>query len=253
MPLTVAVFLVGVALVGSPLFFKKTGVIQERGILGGPSPSFVASAEGAELGQVALIASGAETVAPSGNGSIALAATPDAIQNGVVEDTASAINPSFMFLQAGADQAAGQSGVAGILESGSASTTPAKLPNYNRDFIMPASGYNWGVLHNYNAVDISNSCGTPVVAAADGLVVPDENIPDVPGGWNDGYGNFVLIQHSFGNNVTTRYAHLESVSVQIGDYVKQGQVIGLMGETGDATGCHLHFEVIGAKNPFVKS
>lgn len=128
----------------------------------------------------------------------------------------------------------------------------ASLPNYSSEFIMPANGYNWGILHHYNAVDIANSCGTPVVASAEGLVVPDDSIPNTLGGWNDGYGNFVLIEHPFGGNVETRYAHLQSISVSIGDYVKQGQVIGLMGETGDATGCHVHFEVIGAQNPFAK-
>ena len=127
------------------------------------------------------------------------------------------------------------------------------LPNFDANFVMPAEGYNWGILHNYNAVDIANSCGTPVVAAAAGVVVPDPEITDTPGGWNEGYGNFVLIEHAFGNNVETRYAHLEKISVQIGDYVQQGQTIGLMGETGDATGCHVHFEVIGAHNPFAKS
>ncbi len=129
----------------------------------------------------------------------------------------------------------------------------ASLPDYNDQFIMPANGYDWGTLHHYNAVDISNSCGTPVVAAAEGLVIPDESIPDTSDGWNGGYGNFVLIEHPFGDNVRTRYAHLEKASVQIGDYVKQGQVIGLMGETGDATGCHVHFEVYGAQDPFAKS
>jgi murein DD-endopeptidase MepM/ murein hydrolase activator NlpD len=126
------------------------------------------------------------------------------------------------------------------------------LPNFNSKFIMPAQGYDWGILHNYNAVDIANSCGTPVVASAAGVVVPDQTIPDVLGGWNGGYGHFVLIEHSFGYNVVTRYAHLQQVFVQLGDYVKQGQEIGLMGESGEATGCHVHFEIIGAQNPFVK-
>lgn len=129
----------------------------------------------------------------------------------------------------------------------------ANLPNYNSRFIMPANGYNWGILHHYNAVDIANSCGTPVVASAEGVVVPDESIQDTPGGWNEGYGNFVLIEHPFGNNVMTRYAHLEKILVNVGDYVQQGEEIGLMGQTGDATGCHVHFEVIGARNPFAKS
>lgn len=129
----------------------------------------------------------------------------------------------------------------------------AALPNFNDQFIIPANGYNWGILHHYNAVDIANSCGTPVIAAAEGLVVPDDNTPAAIDEWNGGYGNFVLIEHPFGDGVRTRYAHLEKLTVQIGDYVKQGQVIGLMGDTGEASGCHVHFEVYEAQNPFAKS
>ncbi len=126
------------------------------------------------------------------------------------------------------------------------------LPNFSQEFIIPTNGYNWGILHHDNAVDIANSCGTPVVAAAEGLVVPDDQMSNVTDAWNEGYGNFVLITHPFGDNVRTRYAHLEKVSVSIGDYVSRGQTIGLMGKTGDATGCHVHFEVLGAQNPFIK-
>lgn len=149
-----------------------------------------------------------------------------------------------------------QTGTSIIIPGGTnahlAAAQKSTLPNFNNKFIMPAEGYNWGILHNYNAVDIANSCGTPVVASADGLVVPDENIPDTLGGWNGGYGNFVMLEHAFGNGIRTRYAHLEQILVHIGDYVKQGQEIGLMGESGESTGCHVHFEVIGAQNPFVK-
>ncbi len=128
----------------------------------------------------------------------------------------------------------------------------AALPNLNANFIMPTQGYNYGTLHNYNAVDIANSCGTPVVASAEGLVVPEESFPNVLGSWNGGYGDFILIEHPFANNIRTRYAHLEKVLVLVGDYVKQGQQIGLMGATGDASGCHVHFDIIGAQNPFAK-
>jgi murein DD-endopeptidase MepM/ murein hydrolase activator NlpD len=117
---------------------------------------------------------------------------------------------------------------------------------------MPAYGYDWGILHHYNAVDIAASCGTPVVAAAEGLVVPDDSFGDGVDGWNGGYGSFVLIEHPFGDGVRTRYAHLGKALVSIGDYVKQGQEIGIMGDTGEATGCHVHFEVYGAQNPFAK-
>jgi murein DD-endopeptidase MepM/ murein hydrolase activator NlpD len=139
----------------------------------------------------------------------------------------------------------------GSQSSESALTAPT-LPSFKGDFILPAQGYDYGILDANNGVDIVNSCGTPVVAAADGIVVPDANIPDSLGGWNNGYGNFVLLEHAFGNDIFTRYAHLEQSLVQIGSFVKQGQEIGLMGQTGGVSACELDFEVIGAQNPFVK-
>ncbi len=128
----------------------------------------------------------------------------------------------------------------------------SNLPDFKNYFIKPADGFNWGKLHPHNAVDIANSCGTPVLAAAEGLVIPDDNLGDGRGGWNGGYGNFVLIEHPFGDGVKTRYAHLKEIVVSVGDYVKQGDTIGTMGDTGEATGCHVHFEVFGAENPFAK-
>ncbi|MBI2623289.1 MAG: M23 family metallopeptidase [Candidatus Liptonbacteria bacterium] len=126
------------------------------------------------------------------------------------------------------------------------------LPALKGYFMMPASGFNLGNLHPVNAVDIAGVCGTPVVAAAEGLAVPDAQYGEGSGGWNGGYGTFVLIEHPAGANVRTRYAHLKSASVDVGEYVKQGQEIGRMGDTGDAAGCHAHFEVLGAVNPFAK-
>jgi murein DD-endopeptidase MepM/ murein hydrolase activator NlpD len=137
----------------------------------------------------------------------------------------------------------------------------SSLPNLNSNFIKPADGFNWGIVHHYNAVDIANSCDVAVVASAEGLVVPDSSFgdgvsgcptADVPSGCNGGYGKFVLIEHPFGDSVKTRYAHLSKVLVNIGDYVQQGQQIGTMGQSGEATGCHVHFEVYGAENPFAK-
>jgi len=69
-------------------------------------------------------------------------------------------------------------------------------------------------------------------------------------GYNGGYGLYLKIQHD--NGTSTLYSHLSSISVTNGQYVNQGQIIGKMGTTGKSTGCHLHFEVIGAKNPFIK-
>lgn len=128
----------------------------------------------------------------------------------------------------------------------------SSLPNFNENFIRPAEGFNWGIVHNHNAIDIANSCGVPVVAAAEGLVIPDESFGDGRGRWSGGYGLFVLIEHPFGDGVRTRYAHLNKVSVEIGDYIQQGTEVGVIGNSGDASGCHVHFEVYGAENPLGK-
>lgn len=125
--------------------------------------------------------------------------------------------------------------------------TEEGLPILRGFFTLPAKGWNWGKLHETNAVDIANACGTPVFAAAAGVIV-DESSDD---SWNSGYGNFILIEHE--NGVRTRYAHTSKNLVSVGDVVAQGSKIALLGNTGNTkgtTGCHVHFEVLGAKNPF---
>lgn len=129
------------------------------------------------------------------------------------------------------------------------------LPNLAGYFTLPTTGWNWGQLHPFNAVDIANACGTPVYAAQEGLVVR----VGTPDGWNGGYGGLVEIQHprvtDGGREVKTRYAHLKKSFVEVGDYVKQRELVGEMGNTGNVhgpTGCHLHFEVEGARNPLAK-
>jgi murein DD-endopeptidase MepM/ murein hydrolase activator NlpD len=99
-------------------------------------------------------------------------------------------------------------------------------------------------LHGWNAVDIGAPKGTPIYAAADGTVL----VAKFNGGWNGGYGNYVVIAHP--NGTETLYAHMSSVLVSSGDSVTQGHTIGKVGMTGEATGNHLHFEVRGAANPF---
>lgn len=86
----------------------------------------------------------------------------------------------------------------------------------------------------HKGVDIAAKRGTPVRAAADGVVVQS--------GFNkNGYGNLIVIDH--GDGVSTYYAHLDSMSAAKENKVKQGDVIGTVGSTGRATGPHLHFEV----------
>jgi murein DD-endopeptidase MepM/ murein hydrolase activator NlpD len=81
--------------------------------------------------------------------------------------------------------------------------------------------------------DIAAPHGTPVLAPADGRVVE--------AGWKNGYGQTVVINH--GNGLSTRYGHMSKILAKVGDAIKIGQVIGLVGSTGRSTGPHLHYEV----------
>ena len=121
-----------------------------------------------------------------------------------------------------------------------------QIPTASGYFIFPAEGLITQGLHYYNAVDVANKCGTPIHAAASGVV----ERAVFNNAWNLGMGNYVTILHS--NGTVTYYGHFEYVHVKPGDTVSVGDTIGLMGRTGDATGCHVHFEVIGATNPLAK-
>ena len=143
--------------------------------------------------------------------------------------------------------------IPGARPSGTGRGLYGDLPRITGYFTTPTKGFNWGRLHSYNAVDIANTCGTEVAAAAEGLVVPDKIYGSGVEGWNGGYGIFVLIEHP--NGTKTRYSHLESAAVQIGEYVSQNQTIGAIGNTGNVhgpTGCHLHVEVYGAQNQMLR-
>ena len=117
-----------------------------------------------------------------------------------------------------------------VASRGSNSSTGIAWPL--RGTINSPYGTRWGKLHT--GLDIGASTGTSYSAAASGTVVS--------AGWGGGYGNMILIDH--GNGVKTRYAHSSKLLVSVGQHVKQGQRIGLVGSTGNSTGPHLHFEVI---------
>jgi len=113
-----------------------------------------------------------------------------------------------------------------------------QIPLADAYFIIPVEGRISQGLHFYNAIDIANSCGKPVAAAAGGKVQR--------AGWMSIGGNAVTILHP--NGVVTYYGHFSVISVVPGQAVAAGQIIGYVGKTGYATGCHVHFEVRGAKN-----
>jgi murein DD-endopeptidase MepM/ murein hydrolase activator NlpD len=129
------------------------------------------------------------------------------------------------------------------------------LPNGGKEqqsakgFIWPAkgvftSGYGWRWGRMHKGIDIAGPIGTPIVAAADGVVTYAQ--------WNDGgYGYLVEITHPDGTE--TVYAHNSRILVQKGQRVAQGEQVSEMGSTGFSTGPHLHFEIHpagqGAINP----
>ncbi|MDE5985359.1 MAG: M23 family metallopeptidase [Eubacterium sp.] len=92
--------------------------------------------------------------------------------------------------------------------------------------------YSSGAYHGGR--DISCQKGTPVYAAADGIVIKATYM-------NTSYGNHIMIAH--GNDVYTLYAHNSELLVSVGDEIKQGQQIAISGDTGNSSGPHLHFEV----------
>jgi murein DD-endopeptidase MepM/ murein hydrolase activator NlpD len=106
-------------------------------------------------------------------------------------------------------------------------------------FVMPTKGiftsgfgYRWGVLHA--GIDLANSIGTPIHAVSDGVVIDS--------GPTAGYGMWVKLRHADGT--VTLYGHVNTTLVSVGQRVMAGDQIATMGNRGNSTGPHLHFEVL---------
>ncbi len=106
-------------------------------------------------------------------------------------------------------------------------------------FVMPVKGvftsnfgYRWGVLHA--GIDIANSIGTPIHAVSDGVVIA--------AGPTAGYGMWVKLRHADGT--VTLYGHINTAMVSVGERVMAGDQIATVGNRGNSTGPHLHFEVL---------
>lgn len=138
----------------------------------------------------------------------------------------------------------------GVMPVSSPQYASAWVPIANSYFICPipspcriTQGLHW-----YNAIDFSNDkCGEPVFAAAGGEI---QKI-----GYHSIWGQYIRILHP--NGVVTFYGHLSKILTSPGIKVSQGQIIGYTGYTGftipsGPAGCHLHFDVRGAKNPFAR-
>ena len=144
--------------------------------------------------------------------------------------------------------ASGGAAASGASTSGSganANSTNGSLA-FNGSFIWPVdstyvtsrygerSAPTAGASTNHKAIDIGARSGDPIYAAADGQVANAT--------YNDGLGYYVSIEHD--GETATRYSHMTNFIVQPGEYVKQGQIIGYVGESGIATGSHLDYAVI---------
>ncbi|HOK35831.1 MAG TPA: M23 family metallopeptidase [Paludibacteraceae bacterium] len=116
---------------------------------------------------------------------------------------------------------------------------PAIQPVLNKDLARMASGFGWRIDPIYHTqrfhegMDFVAPTGTEIFATGDGTISR--------AGWEQGYGNCVKISHGFGYE--TLYAHMSKIKVRIGQRVKRGDVIGLVGNTGKSTAPHLHYEV----------
>jgi murein DD-endopeptidase MepM/ murein hydrolase activator NlpD len=117
---------------------------------------------------------------------------------------------------------------------------PAIQPVSNKDLKRIASGFGYRIDPVYKTtrfhagLDFTAETGTPVYATGDGVV-------EIAGPMGDGYGNKVVINHGYGYH--TLYGHNSKVLVHVGEKVKRGQTIALVGSTGKSTGPHCHYEV----------
>ena len=130
-----------------------------------------------------------------------------------------------------------------VIIKGTAKTSASaqqKQVAHSAGFIFPVPAGSWRVSSYYGdgrshkGVDICADSGTTIFAVADGMVVYS--------GWKGDYGNCVIIDH--GNGMRTLYGHAKQLCCKVGDTVSQGEVIALVGTTGQSYGNHVHFEVI---------
>jgi len=113
--------------------------------------------------------------------------------------------------------------------------------NYRYGYIFPGED----MVHT--GIDIAAPMGTPIFAAASGTITwAGHNFVEKSGSTPDPYGLAVAIRHDFGfegRRITTIYAHMSRIDVKLGQYVTEGEQLGLVGNTGFTTGPHLHFEI----------
>jgi murein DD-endopeptidase MepM/ murein hydrolase activator NlpD len=114
-----------------------------------------------------------------------------------------------------------------------------KVAHGKLNFLWPLEGkisdsFNETESKRHQGIDIPSPAGTPIKASSSGTVI-------YSGDTIKGYGNLIILRHS--DEFVTVYAHNETNLVEEGSWVERGQMIGKVGQTGRATGCHLHFEI----------
>jgi hypothetical protein len=118
-------------------------------------------------------------------------------------------------------------------------------------------GTQSGQREEHHGVEFTNSLGTPVIASAEGKVIVAGTDDEINyGQFKQFYGNLIIIEHHFleyEKPLFTLYGHLSSIYVQTGDYISQGEIIGLVGKSGAAVGSHLHFEVRVGENSYTST
>jgi len=137
--------------------------------------------------------------------------------------------------------AQGQPGLS-VIDWNNYGTAGAAVAVPDGQFIYPVSGFDISSPFGWRTspftgfhpgVDLAVGCGTPIVAAADGVVTY--------AGWDGDLGNYTEINHG---TLSTGYGHQSSIVATVGEKVKQGQLIGYVGSTGLSTGCHVHFQAL---------
>ncbi len=116
---------------------------------------------------------------------------------------------------------------------------PVFFPLAKKDFVKLSSAYGYRYhpirhkVKKHRGLDLVAKMGKPVYASAKGKVITNDR--------HAGYGNRIVLQHA--NGIKTLYGHLMKSKVRKGQTVKKGEIIGLVGQTGQTTGPHLHYEI----------
>lgn len=222
---------------------ENNGVGFDAGGTGSENKSGSSDGEESGLTEIKNNSSGDGKESPSDASSFAAAPSDSSTSSGSSGEKTNGENKGMS--ASGSDTPVSTGAPAGTSESKDGSERSNKTKSVGNTLIWPIVGRITSVFGERSAptagassvhegIDISGNWGTPIGAAADGNVYYT--------GESEGYGKYVILLHS--NNFKTLYAHCSELKVKVGQNVKQGDTVALVGNTGRATGSHLHFETI---------